>query len=119
MIIQRIYDAAQESDITFRKYSGRSMYGRQCPAIVGGQAECRVLVSKVILTLADEMVEASLDCKTEEERLVAFNLKDQFDEMMDKILLWETDSMGHDIVMYWPDIDWQTPEETGEGVILP
>lgn len=119
MIVQRLFDAAQERDLTFRKYSGRNMYGRFCPAIVGSETECRLLVAAMIIALVDELAEASLMCDdTEEQRLIAFNLKDQFDDMMDKVLLWKIDDIGLDIVMYWPDIEWKTPEETGEGVTL-
>lgn len=76
----------QCGDTTVRSYSGRAMYGKSCLAITGSLLAC----IKAVLMVVASVEEAS-------ER--------------DAIALWlagnlRTDSMGFDVVWYWPKLEF-------------
>lgn len=75
-------------EVSFRKsYSGRGMYGRSCIGITGSKAQCQKLIAEVIT----QMHYNDTDAVT-------------FEEWCDKIMSFELDSMGYDVIMYWTAI---------------
>lgn len=84
------------SDITIRSYSGRGMYGKSCVAVIGNRRELQQLFGEVIVDL-------------HENPSAAENKGIEFDEVVDLLLSPRQDSMGLDIVVYWPEFEW-TPE---------
>lgn len=79
-VLSLLEEAEWFEDATVRTYSGRGMYGNYCPAIVGSQSECVKLLVRA----------AMLDPDTFE----LYNLAD-----------FATDSMGYDVVWYWPHLE--------------
>ena len=71
-----------------RAYSGRCMYGRQCPALEGGSVP-EVLARLVLLVGALE----------EDGPLV--------EEVAEAVRSARTDDMGLGVVVYWPDVKWE------------
>lgn len=83
-------------------YSGRGMYGKKCVAIVvDDQMEAKVAIRRITSSLLTQILD-----------LVADN--DECDlypeEMIDLILDFQTDNMGLDTVLYWPQLQAPTEE---------
>lgn len=57
-------------------YSGRGMYGRQCPAIIGTEYDCMDLLFEAV--------------RNDPRAFDEYRLKD-----------WSKDNMGYDYVYYW------------------
>lgn len=74
-------------DTSFRNnYSGRGMYGRECVGIVGSEDDCKALMAEVIKEAharGDEV---------------------EFDDVVDMMFDYSQDSMGLDVIIYWPHI---------------
>jgi hypothetical protein len=64
------------------------MYGHNCIGIVGSEKGCLQVVAEV-LKQAHSDPSSDLD----------------FDTVADILLDYDRDSMGHDIIMYWPQVD--------------
>lgn len=74
----------QTPEVEFRaNYSGRGMYGNKCISIVGSKAECNRVIAQAIILLQDD---------------------EDFAPCVETLLESDVDSMGLDVVMYWPDI---------------
>ena len=74
-------------DITYRdSYGYRGSYGRQCIGIVGSHSECMTVIAEVIKELHDTDV---LD----------------FESAIDTLMGFDRDSMGRDVIYYWPSIE--------------
>lgn len=90
-IAQLIRQVAREGvgNASFRnEYSGRGMLGQQCVAVTGSSQDCRELMAEVI-----KQAHAQVD----DDQLV-------FDEVVDALMDYRQDSMGLDVVIYWPHI---------------
>jgi hypothetical protein len=89
-LIQAIEDAGYEA----RSYSGRGMYGKSCVGVVCGRNESFALGVKIAMTLqasGEEDAESSVEALAD---------------------LWvQTDSMGHDMIVYFPGIAWEQQDE--------
>ncbi len=88
--IRDAVDKVQKDDIDARyraDYSGRGMYSKSCSAIVGRKTDCRAVIAEAIIQgHADNMQEAD------------------FSDFVEVLLNYETDNMGHDVVLFWPAI---------------
>lgn len=83
-------------DVSFRdNYSGCGMYGKSSVSIVGGHRACMEIIGHVIKELAD-----NLGSEQGDGELTMQN----FGEHVDQLLHFQTDSMGYDIIFYWPDL---------------
>lgn len=85
--------AIQSGEVGFRNdYSGRGMFGRSCVGITGSIGNCMAVVGAVIKTA----------------------LRDDLDATVDAMLDFSQDSMGYDVIMYWPALEpikFPEPEE--------
>lgn len=94
MIAKLVKDACEQTEdsdyeVRFRNdYSGRGMYGRRCIGIVGSEKGCKQVVAEVLK-------QAHSDPSSDLE----------FDTVADTLLDYDRDSMGRDIIMYWPQVD--------------
>lgn len=103
-LAQLIKDAVEqygdEDAVSFRNdYSGRGMYGRQCVGIVGDESTCMKIVGQVI------------------KDAHAQGMDFEFDEAVDTLLDSCRDSMGRDIIVYWPEVaplEEREPEHDGQ-----
>lgn len=94
--------ADQSESIEVRAYSGRGMYGRNCVAITGTNNECMSMIGEVIKMAASEMLDQD-DGDTRE-----------FDLLVENLMSFSMDSMGYDVVIYWPREQWVNTEEEQE-----
>jgi hypothetical protein len=79
-------------EVEFRNsYSGRGMYGSTCVGIVGSMSDCMVVIGEVIKSAEGNP---------------------GFEDTVDQLLSFSTDSMGRDVILYWEDFD-SLPEDIG------
>lgn len=83
-------------------YSGRGMYGKKCVAIGGSMENCQRAMSQIILRLIDEYTDEVMEVSDEEVESLEKTLGDH----IEKLCAWKTDNWGHDIVLYWPEIEY-------------
>jgi hypothetical protein len=88
-LIREIAEAGNKDTDFCNNYSGRGMYGRECVGITGSQSDCRVIIAEVI-----KQAHARADAAA----LV-------FDDVVDAVLDYGQDSMGFDVIIYWPHIN--------------
>jgi hypothetical protein len=87
-LIREIAEDGNE-DTGFRNnYSGRGMYGRECVGITGSQSDCQAIIAEVI---------KQAHARADDDELV-------FDDVVDAVLDYRQDSMGFDVIIYWPHI---------------
>lgn len=84
--------------VQVRSYSGRGMYGSECIAIDGDEAECQAALSALI----SEQISQVSDGDT---------TRDDAREFVTLLMEYKTDNMGKGIVMYWPGIEYKDDEE--------
>lgn len=94
-LIREIAEDGNE-DTGFRNnYSGRGMYGRECVGITGSQSDCQALIAAII---------KEAHARADDDELV-------FDDVVDAVLDYSQDSMGFDVIIYWPHIEALADEE--------
>jgi hypothetical protein len=92
-------DACNDSgEVEFRhNYSGRAMYGRECVGITGDMSDCMLVIGEIIKQQKEEP---------------------SFDDDVDTLLDFKTDSMGRDVIVYWPQLEGieagDEPENDGQ-----
>lgn len=83
-----------DGDVSFRSnYSGRGMYGQTCVGLVGGFEDCMKVISSVICEMHEESIR---DFEDEVETSVDFS------EAVETLLDFRQDSMGLQVIVYWP-----------------
>jgi rubredoxin len=90
-----------DPDVQIRNsYSGRGMYGRACPGITGSHKGCMEVIAEVI---------------KEAHRDVVYDVGSgpDFERLVDALLNYSTDSMGLDIILYWPRLEAFPEPESG------
>lgn len=103
-IQQLLKDACEQSedseyDVSFRNdYSGRGMYQRRCVGITGSEMACMKLIAEVIK--ADRIKLKTVQLGSSEHEGDAL-----FGELVDTLLNYDRDSMGRDIILYWPQLE--------------
>lgn len=88
MDAEKLIEAIEDAGYEARSYSGRGMYGRECVGVVVGVAGFRLgaELAKSVAYLAEDDVHEALDELAE--------------------LSVSQDSMGHDVVVYFPGVPW-------------
>ncbi len=87
---QRLKDAVENmggdaDEVSFYNgYSGRGMYGRKCVGITGSMGDCLSVLGELIKEAKEEA---------------------GFDDMVDTLLGFRQDSMGRDVILYWPELE--------------
>lgn len=111
-IVKQLRDACDEvGEVDFREsYSGRAMYGRKCVGIVGSMSECMAVIAHIIGTMTQEVFDAAIDASDGEEN-AAYDLNDEVQKMQEKLINFSFDSMGLDVIIYWPSIQPELEEE--------
>lgn len=101
-----INEAVADSDeVEARSYSGRAMYGHRCLAITGPHQACLELLKQVHNIALAELFDIAVDLGDNDDADAndAYAARDWLTDIVDTMLSYNTDSMGHDIVMYWPN----------------
>jgi len=110
--IQSIIKAAcnDHGDVDFRSdYSGRGMYGSRCVGIVGSYNECLRVVGAIIQQLTQQLFETAIDCDDGSKDAV-YAENDTVQELIGKLMAFDTDSMGRNNLLYWKDIESRADE---------
>ena len=94
-------------DVRFRNtYSGRGMYGRTCVGITGPANLCQQVIAEAIIQAGIDSQKVQLGSNREET--------DEFFRQSVRTLLdYAEDSMGMNVVFYWPGLQSIPTEEVG------
>ena len=84
---------AGDYDCNVRSYSGRGMYSKECLAICGSDSDISDVFRSIIQDAASQLVSDDMNL-------------DQFEEIADYCFEYQQDSMGLDVVYYWPRIEF-------------
>lgn len=117
-IIERDVCLQMENGATFldHGYSGRGMFNKKCVAISGSMMQCQRTLAQTVFVLHDLLLEEVISISDEQHRLnEQTRLGQEFYGDTLKLMNFRTDNWGHDIVMYWPEIDYEEPAEADEG----
>ena len=117
-LLREIVDNCNDTGAEPRCYSGRGMYGAECLGVVGEDDECDKLLSSIITALIDDVYQMSIDADDTEESLQnARKTMDNAQCIVSALIRGQRrDTMGKQIVVYFPDIDWAeyNPEDEDE-----
>lgn len=92
---QLIKDTAEDSGAAnfYNGYSGRGMYGRKCVGLTGSMQDIMQVIGAVI-------------------KEAHFNSDEiEFTDVVDCLLDFKQDSMGLDVIVYWPELEPVTESE--------
>lgn len=98
--LEQMLREAQYNDTRITSYSGRGMYGKECLGITGNESDIRRDIIEAVRMAVDETIDTVKD-GTEEEGEEA---RSKLAAMFDVAFSYRTDSMGLDIVAYWPNV---------------
>jgi len=86
--IRKALSNLEDDSVSLReRYSGRGMYGRECPGIVGSLSECFEVIREAI-----KIAHADDSC--------------DFHQIVDQLLTFNQDSMGMGgVIIYWQHLD--------------
>lgn len=108
-LAQQIKDVCEETETDFRNdYSGRGMFGRNCIGIVGTHQQCMEVIGQVIKNLSMSLSAAAIRAGEAQKPEVTDKLADvenDFDQSVSCLLGFQSDSMGHSVILYWQGID--------------
>jgi hypothetical protein len=100
MMRNAIANLCVDDDVSVREsYTGRGMFGRSCPGLTGSMSGCMAVIAEVI----KEAHTAGVD-----------NDEVVFEEVVDTLLDFRRDSMGRDVILYWPELPAFEEEPMGE-----
>lgn len=92
-ILKNICDADPDSYSLYKDYSGRGMYGKKCVGVTCGSA----------MKLAAAVMEECAGLVGDED----FDMS----EIADDFRRASTDSMGRDMIVYFPGVEWEGEDE--------
>jgi hypothetical protein len=116
--IQKQLQAACEDsgEVQFRNdYSGRMMYGRKCVGITGSWKNCQSVIAHVIGAMTADVFDVTMDG----DEMEADDLHNTVQTNIEELMSFSFDQMGHDVIIYWPDLESLSDEELSEGDSLP
>lgn len=91
-LISAIKEAAMNTGCEVRtNYSGRGMYGRTCLAVTEDRSTIQDLIAETASLLHDHYKETDVDMFSADVATLITGVK--------------YDSMGHDQIAYWPDLN--------------
>jgi len=103
-IQERITWACEDSgEVSIRSYSGRAMYGAKCVGIVGSMKDCMAIIGAVFKEQLTDLLD---DVYDDEDTPRTDTLVSNYHDTVDDLMRFDVDSMGHNVVVYWPQIKW-------------
>lgn len=105
--IQKMLKAACEDSGSidfYNGYSGRAMYGKKCVGLTGSYRDIQRLIGEVQRQITQELFDTAIDC-ADGEKNAAHDLNDTVQEMLEKLADQSYDSMGLDMIVYFPKIE--------------
>lgn len=108
-VLNILKDCAEQASIDFRTdYSGRGMFGSRCVGISGSRDQVASVLSEVVQQIIQEVFSEAIDADDEQSHNAAYDKNDQAQRAIDKLIGGQSqDSMGYDIIVYWPRVKWQ------------
>ena len=100
-LIKDACEVVENSDnVNFNnKYSGRGMYGSYCIGIVGRQVDVQQVITQVALSIMEESIEGGTSDG------ISGQVFCEAQTAMTMLLAGQgTDSMGRDVIIYWPTL---------------
>ena len=103
-------EACDESgeDVTFNNdYSGRGMYGACCVGITGTAITCRQVIAYAIKELSYSLSRVAKESVDPDYSATDDDLADTengFDSAITELMSFNQDSMGFDVILYWPNL---------------
>lgn len=113
-VFKEANDELAADSVSIRSYSGRSMYGRNCIAIVGEHTDCMRTIAQMVNNQIDKLHDQACDlCDAADEEQVdaVRTLKDNIQSFVSNVMNSKSDSMGLQVVYYWPDIAFTEEDE--------
>lgn len=101
-LFHQITNTAVMNDFEPQQYSGRGMYSRTCLGISGD----RESIMEVVAEIATQLMEDTFN-KAVERGEGAEHVNMQNQQSVRTLLGFKMDSLGHNVIMYWPDIEWE------------
>lgn len=103
--VQEHFEAcAEDADIRVSSYSGRGMYGAECLSISGSPEACTAVIAHVINSVYDEVIEAV------ENSHLGEVLHCEARRVVEMLINYSQDSLGHGVVYYWPETEYEGAE---------
>jgi len=101
MEFKTLCEVIELAGYTTRSYSGRGMNGRQCLGVVIEHSDPSKVLTDIILD------RCQFNGHEAEQLEMIQWLCENLDDM-------RSDSMGHDMIVYWPSIRWEETEDDEE-----
>lgn len=111
--VQKMLKAACEDSGNvdfYNGYSGRGMYGTKCVGLTGSFTSCMNIVGEVLKQMTQELFSTAID-STDGEENAAYDLNDKVQEAIDKLTDMSYDSMGLDMIVYFPALEQLADED--------
>jgi len=92
-LIKRAIEESGIEDVNLRSYSGRCMFGRECPGITGNHEDLKAVIAEAINIMIDDVSDECLnECEAK--------------DLVSDIMRYSEDSMGLGSVYYWSREKW-------------
>jgi len=103
-----IEQIANDMDVDCRlDYSGRFMYGKKCIALTGSLNQSMAVIAEVINQRYQEVISNARDADDDSAIDASYQEESQVVGEVEKLLNFQYDSMGLDVVVYWPKIQYE------------
>lgn len=102
-----LQDALVQTGIAVHKYSGRGMMGKECLAISGEIDNCREALGEALIAMIEEFKQICLF----HSHIEAGEEQENINEVIRQMFRWNQDTMGYGVVLYWPEIPYDTSED--------
>jgi len=117
---QDLKDACEShGGVDFRNdYSGRGMYGRRCVGITGDHEQCHAVLAEVIKDMAARLARVAKESMDPDYSATLDDLittQETFGDNIDTLMSFAQDSMGYNVIIYWPSLKSLSEEEEHDG----
>lgn len=106
-ILEFLIEAAHANCVSLRTdYSGRGMFGRKCIGLTGTDSEVNAVISETLQMAVQDLFTDTVDLDGD-DTTAAYNKNDDVQRAIATLIGGSArDSMGRDIIVYWPDVEW-------------
>lgn len=94
-----IVEALKNADFEPHAYTGRGMGSRECLSVHSARG------SNVVLDVVKKYIDEAL----ESNRRAPYVLE-HASLLIERLRNWSSDRLGHDFVIYWSDIEWESEQ---------
>jgi len=102
-----IINAMRDAGFKVQSYSGRSMYGKRCVAVVCDSNN----ISDIILDILSESMDFIDHHSYQDDN---DSIRDSYNNLIDSLRNAQMDSLGTSYVVYWSGLEW--PSDIDEEI---